>query len=101
MASDKNVSRLDIGAMIDKIGIRITDCQLGCFKVSKTAYQGAAPQPVSDEVTRHIETLSKSAEFTCKKLHDIARELHVKPISIAEAVNVKGCKIQQCQLGCF
>ena len=31
VASDLGVSRLDVGAMIDRLGIRVTECRLGCF----------------------------------------------------------------------
>jgi hypothetical protein len=55
IARDAGVTRLDVGAMIDKLGVRVTDCQLGCFKVSKTAYAGSMTEPFSDDAARRFE----------------------------------------------
>ena len=101
IARDAGVSRLDVGAMIDKLGIRVTDCQLGCFKVSKTASTSAAVEPCSDEAARRIEILKEKGELTCSRVVALALELQVKPMSLAAAANVKGYKIRHCQLGCF
>jgi hypothetical protein len=100
-ASDLGVSRLDVGAMIDKLGIRVTDCQLGCFKVSKTPYAGAVTEPFGEEIARRVEALLERGELTCPNVFALARELNVKPMSVADAANVRGHKIRQCQLGCF
>ncbi len=101
VAKDSGVSRLDVGAMIDKLGIRVTDCQLGCFSVKKTPYTGSAAEPVSEEVVCRVEALGENGELTCSNVFALARELNVKPMSVADAANVRGYKIRQCQLGCF
>lgn len=101
IAKDAGVSRLDVGAMIDRLGIRVTDCQLGCFKVSKTAYTGSVTEPFSEEAARRVETMGEMGELTCANVFALARELNVKPMSLADAANVRGYKIRQCQLGCF
>jgi hypothetical protein len=31
IAKDMAVPRIAVGAVMDKVGVRITDCQLGCF----------------------------------------------------------------------
>jgi hypothetical protein len=101
IAGDAGVSRIDVGAMIDKLGIRVTDCMLGCFKVSKTGYTGSVTEPFSEEVDRRVEALGEKGELTCASAFALASELNVKPISLADAANVRGYKIRQCQLGCF
>ena len=101
IARDAGVTRLDVGAMIDKLGVRVTDCQLGCFKVSKTAYTGSMTEPFSDEAARRIEALGEKGELTCSNVFALARHLNVTPLSLAAAANVRGYKIRQCQLGCF
>jgi hypothetical protein len=87
--------------MIDRLGIRVTDCQLGCFKVAKTAHAGATTEPFSDEVARRVESLAEKGELTCSNVFALARELDVKPRSVSEAANVQGHKLKHCQLGCF
>jgi hypothetical protein len=101
LAEDTGVSRLDVGAMIDKLGLRVTDCQLGCFKVDKTPFAGPATAPISEEIIRRVESLHEKGELTCFNAFALARELNIKPMSVADAVNVRGYKLRQCQLGCF
>lgn len=100
MARDAGISRLDVGAMNDKLGIRLTDCQLGCFKVSKTAHP-EAPEPFSEEVASRVAALEKGPGLTCASVHALALELKVKPLCVAAAANALGGKMKQCQLGCF
>ncbi len=100
VAKDANVSRLDVGVMIDKFGIRVTECQLGCFKVEKTAGSAPAAEP-DPEVLRRVGALKERGELTCANVFALALELKVKPLAVAEAANVQGYKIRQCQLGCF
>ena len=101
IARDLGVSRLDVGAMVDRLGIRITDCQLGCFKVGKTPAAGEPSEPVSEEVARGVEALHGKDELTCSNVFALAKELKVKPLAVANAANTRGYKIRQCQLGCF
>ncbi|WP_243371999.1 hypothetical protein [Geotalea sp. SG265] len=101
IAADAGISRLAVGAMIDRLGIRITDCQLGCFKVSKTAHAGTVSEPFTEEVARQTAALAEKGELTCAAASALAQELKVKPMAVAEAANVQLYKIRQCQLGCF
>ena len=101
IAKDADVPRLAVGAMIDKLNKRVTDCQLGCFKVSKTDRLGAVPEPASDDVARRVEALYEQGTLTCANVYTLAGELHEKPRTVADAANAKGYKMKQCQLGCF
>lgn len=101
VAADLGVSRLDVGAMIDKLGIRVANCQLGCFKVDKTARGAAEAGPFDDEVARRVAALAERGELTCPNVFALARELGVKPLAVADAANVGGFKLGGCQLGCF
>jgi hypothetical protein len=101
LAEDNGVSRLDVGAMIDKLGLRVTECQLGCFAVDKTTYAGSETEPIDEEVANRVETLREKGDLTCSNAFALARELNVKPMSVAVAANVRGYKLRQCQVGCF
>jgi len=101
LAKDAGVSLLDVGAMIDKLGIRVTGCQIGFFKEDKTPYTGSATEPFSEEVARRVEVLGEKGELTCSSIFALAHELNVKPMSVADAANARGYKIRECQLGCF
>jgi len=100
IARDFNVPRIAVGAVLDKLSRRVTDCQLGCFKVEKTPYDGSQPE-VREDVAREVVTLCQQNALTCEAAFEIARRLKVRPMDVANAANVNGCKIRQCQLGCF
>jgi hypothetical protein len=101
VAHDLGVSRLDVGAAVDRLGIRVSDCRLGCFKVGKTPFTGEEAVPFSDEVASRVEKLQAEGELTCAKVFDLVSELKTTPAAVAAAANVRGYKIRQCQLGCF
>ncbi len=101
VAADRGVPKLAVGAMMDKLGLRFTDCQLGCFRVDKTPYDGGARPDVPDEVATRVEALEQAGELTCANVFALAKELRVKPMAAADAANVRDYKIRRCQLGCF
>jgi hypothetical protein len=101
IAVDAGVSRLDVGAIIDKLGVRITACQLGCFTVEKTPSAGSLTEPLREDVARRVEALHEKGELTCSSVFALARERNVALMSVANAANLGGYKIRRCQLGCF
>ena len=101
LALDSGVSRLDVGAAIDRLGIRVTHCQLGCFQVEKASHDGQTAGPVDAEATRQVEALAEKGELTCSNVFSLAQELHASPGGVADAANRLGRKLKSCQLGCF
>ncbi len=101
VARDLGVPKLDVGAMADRLGIRITDCQLGCFKVDKTPYDPRDTGGPPEEVVGRVRELHERGELTCANVFELARELDVRPRTVADAANAAGYKLRQCQLGCF
>lgn len=101
IAADQVISRLDVGVTIDRLSIRVADCQLGCFEVSKTSRIGAVPEPADEELTRRVQALHEQGELTCAKISALAAERKIKPRAVADAANARGYKLRQCQLGCF
>jgi len=78
IAKEANVPKIAVGEITDRLGIRITNCQIGCFKVNKTIHDN-----------------------TCTNVFDLARQFKLKPIDVANEVNIRDFKIHDCQLGCF
>ncbi|HNQ85378.1 MAG TPA: hypothetical protein PLP82_07555 [Deltaproteobacteria bacterium] len=101
IASDIGVSRLDVGAMIDRLGLRVTGCQLGFFKVEKTPHAAKSTESLNEEVLNRVTSLHDRGELTCANVFSLARELGLKPLAIADIANSRGYKLRQCQLGCF
>ena len=101
LAKEAGVPKVVIGEMTDRLGVRITNCQLGCFKVEKTPYDETQPKQSAAEVVAGVQELSDRNELTCVNVFELAHRLKVAPMSVADAVNELGLKIHNCQLGCF
>ncbi len=101
IAKKSNVSKIAVGDIADKLGVRITNCQLGCFKIEKTPYDKSSRNNINSEVITVIKTSKESNQLTCAKVFDLARQYRLKPMVIADEINSMGLKIRSCQLGCF
>jgi hypothetical protein len=101
IANEYNVPKIAIGEIADRLGIRIIDCQLGCFKIEKTPYDKSAHTSIDGEVITMLETLEEEEQLTCARVFDLARQFKLKPIAIANEMSARGLKIHGCQLGCF
>jgi hypothetical protein len=50
LAKDTGVSRLDVGEMTDKLGLRVTDCQLGYLTVKRIEAKLRAVKKVQNPI---------------------------------------------------
>ena len=96
-----NVTKTTIGVIADRLGIRITNCQLGYFKIEKTPYDNSSYSNIDGEICNILKELHETDQLTCAKAFELARQFNLKPIVIANEVNAMGLKIRGCQLGCF
>ena len=104
IAKEANVPKVATGEITDRLGIRITDCQIGCFKVEKTPHDNSVDTVdinVDGEIITILETLKENNQLTCAKVFDLARQFKLEPMVIANEANVRDLKIHGCQLGCF
>lgn len=101
LAKEAGVSKVVIGEITDRLGVRITNCQLGCFKVEKTPYDETQEKQSAAEVVAGVQALRDKNELNCVNVFDLAHRLKVAPMAVADAVNELGLKIRNCQLGCF
>jgi hypothetical protein len=101
IAKDAGVPRIAVGEITDRLGIRVTDCQLGCFKVDKTPYDDSIPGEVSAAIDAGLDELKAKDELTCSNAFDLARRVKTTPKAVADAMNRRSIKIRECQLGCF
>jgi hypothetical protein len=101
IARDAGVPKIAVGEMIDRLGIRITNCQIGCFKVDKNIHNALEPKKVDSKIIAMLETLQGGNELTCAKVFEMALQLKLTPMAIAIVANSQNLKVQHCQLGCF
>jgi len=101
IAKEANVPKIAVGEVTDRLGKRVTNCQIGCFKIEKTPYDKSVHKEIDGEIITMIETVKENNQLTCAKVFDLARQFKLKPIIIANEANVRDLKIHGCQLGCF
>ncbi|RJO63188.1 MAG: hypothetical protein C4542_00425 [Dehalococcoidia bacterium] len=101
IAQDVNVPQTAVGMMADKLGIRITNCQIGCFKVDKNVHENLEPKRIDNKVIATLETLRNKNELTCANVFEVAQKLKISPMAISDIANSQNLKIHLCQLGCF
>ncbi len=99
IAKKLRVSPVAVGDAADNLGIRVTDCRLGCFSVEKTAHDGA--KTIRPEIIRAVTAEIAKSPLTCAGVFSLAKRLKVSPLEIADAANAAHVKIHHCQLGCF
>jgi hypothetical protein len=104
IAREVGVPRIAIGEIIDKMGSRVTECQVGCFKVDKTPFDTwdtEHAKRLDEEVVSEIKKLESENQLTCEKVFDIVKKYKLKPMDVSHEINDLGFKITVCQLGCF
>ena len=101
IAKEAQVPKVAVGEMTDRLGIRVTNCQIGCFKVDKTIHDNSAHEDLDDGIVSKLNALKENNELTCANVFDLAQQLKLTPMAIADAANLRDLKIHHCQLGCF
>ena len=101
IAKDANVPKIAVGELSDKLGIRITNCQIGCFKVEKNSHDNIDKTRQDDNILAELDLLSKSNNLDCAKVFEIASKLKLAPMAVADVANSHDLRIRHCQLGCF
>ncbi len=99
-ADDLGVPRIAIGPIVDRLGVRIANCQMGFFRVEKTPCQ-AEQHDASPELVAGLRELDAGSSLTCRAAAELARRLKTTPMNVSKAAGVLGLKIRECQLGCF
>ncbi|OGO45773.1 MAG: hypothetical protein A2Z05_02835 [Chloroflexi bacterium RBG_16_60_22] len=101
LAKRLNVDARAVGDTVDELGIRITDCQLGCFKVEKASHEDLVGKVIREEITERVRGSLVRGGLPCPVAHDLGRELKVSIKEIGDAATRMKIKIIDCQLNCF
>ncbi len=101
IAKEAQVPKVAVGEMTDRLGIRVTNCQIGCFKVDKAIHDNSAHENLNDGIVSKLNVLKENNELTCVNVFGLAQQLKSTPMAIADTANLRGLKIRNCQLGCF
>jgi hypothetical protein len=99
------VAPLDVGKMADDEGIVLSLCQLGLFGYGpkaegKSKLMRRAPS-VSAELRAALTSSAANGRIPCTRCWQLAAQMGVERLEIAEAAEALGLKIVVCQLGAF
>ena len=90
-----------VGEMADELNVKISRCQLGLFGYGPEGKPLEPMQEVEGELEARIRDGLVEGALPCATAWDIASELTMKRIVLANAAEGLGIRITQCQLGCF
>jgi len=90
-----------VGDAANRLGIRIADCQLGCFGVHKLAPQDVDRVQVPPALADELAASLVDGSLHCPTAFEIAARLKVQPRKVGHAATRQGIRISGCQLGCF
>jgi hypothetical protein len=101
IAEEYDVPKIAVGERVDRLGIRITNCQIGCFKVDKNLHENIDAAKMNKEVIVALDKLNNADALNCAGVFELSRQFQLTPMAVADAANSKGLKVRRCQLGCF
>ena len=94
-------SREVAGKLLDTMKIKVSDCQLGCFGVSKATHDELKGKSPKEAIMKEITGALKEGKLPCAYAHNIARRMQVTPGEVGDTATLMSIKVSQCQLGCF
>jgi len=90
-----------VGDKADEMGVRITDCQLGCFGVKKATHEDLKDVPVDNNAAGAVRSSLANGKLNCESAWGIARQLKVSRKKVGDTATQLKLSIANCQLGCF
>jgi hypothetical protein len=101
IAQDMSVSRIAVGEVADRLGFRLTQCQLGCFGVDKIPFEDKVQKNIPGGLVEALETYREKKRIDCPEVFMLAERFGISPLSVSRAAAAGGLKVLGCQLGCF
>ena len=94
-----------VADVLNDLGIRVTQCQLGLFGYGPKA-EGKSklvrPMPAIDpELKARLEAKAPKGAISCRAIWDIADELRIERLVVGNTADALGLRITPCQLKCF
>jgi len=101
VAKDLDVILITVGNKADEMGIKISNCQLGCFGKEKSTHEELTEMQVVPGIAEAIQAALVGGKIQCKTAHDVAKKLKVGRRKVGDTASKLNIKVSDCQLGCF
>ena len=95
------ISPREVGKTADKLGIRIVNCQLGCFGVEKATRPGLDDLEIATALIEGLQAAMINYQLPCPVAFEIAGKLRVSHKQVGDAATKLNIRLINCQLGCF
>ena len=96
-----DVIPMAVGNKADELGIKISNCQLGCFGKEKATHEELADMQVSPAISEAVQDSLVSGTIPCKTAYEVASKLKVSRRKVGDTASKLKIKVSDCQLGCF
>ncbi len=103
LAEENRRTPAEIGAEADRLGVRISRCQLGLFGYDAFGLKGLLQRfaEVPGDVTVSLRAATSDGRIACATLWRIAEEHGLPRGAVACAAETLDLQVSPCQLGCF
>lgn len=105
VAQEQGVQPLQVGQEADRLGVRLSHCQLGLFGYGPKAegrHKLVKPASAVDpELAQAIREGVSEGGLPCLAAWEMARIRQISRLELAAAAEALGIKIVRCQLGAF
>ena len=103
VAKASGSSPAEVGAEANRLGIRVSLCQLGLFGYQAFGQKGLLQrfEKIPEDLTAALRAAASDESISCASLWRIAEEHGLPRIAAACAAETLGLRISPCQLGCF
>jgi hypothetical protein len=91
----------EVGAASDRMGIRLTTCQLGLFGYTPDKKIVEPAAVVEPDLEQAIRAKLTGGRLACRDAWALAQALHRTKLAVSAACEALGVKIKPCQLGAF
>jgi len=90
-----------VGDKADELGIKVSNCQLGCFGTEKATHEELSDMQVAPAVAEAVNASLVKGKIPCKTAWDIARKLKISRRKVGDTASKLDIRVFDCQLGCF
>jgi len=101
LAERLNVEASVVGDTVERLGLRISDCQLGCFKLEKARHEDLDEKNFSRELIEAIKSSTVEGRLACATAHQLSRDIRTGLRETGDAATKLKVKVSHCQLNCF